>query len=468
MKTIFAILIIGITITLDVYPARVAAEDNGPTVVVESQERLKALGYDPGPIDGVFGLNTEKAIQAFQRDSDLPITGQLDTETKKYLSWPKLVLNTQDFAPFHYKSYADGKVDGPVPDVIKAVCDRAELNCILQLYEVWGDAQKDVKDGKADGLFVIGWNAERNEWLHRSDSIIKTGYGFFVRGDDPLDYQQLADIADYTVGVYGPSNTSDTLKTIQLSLRNKGMDIRIVEKKDDKPLFLELSESEGKMAVFSNKDVGRTIINGLGLSNLRFSGAYKEILYYVGFSRERVTPAIVERFDSAFQDLKKEGIVQQIYANSGLSIDAEIPVPAEPPAPPIPEKSKPQERFVADGLVVSDRTTCLMWQQSGSDDEIDWEKAKDYVNDLNQSKFADYSDWRLPTVDELANLLKPDIQKENRMYISPIFDASQMALWSADIQEDDVEYVDFYDHGTASKSKGDTNFVRAVRGNPCN
>src|SRR4029078_8794601 len=35
--------------------------------VRDLQEALKALGYDSGPIDGVFGTTTETAVKAFQQ-----------------------------------------------------------------------------------------------------------------------------------------------------------------------------------------------------------------------------------------------------------------------------------------------------------------------------------------------------------------------------------------------------------------
>ena len=34
--------------------------------VRDLQAALKALGHDPGPIDGVFGAMTESAVRAFQ------------------------------------------------------------------------------------------------------------------------------------------------------------------------------------------------------------------------------------------------------------------------------------------------------------------------------------------------------------------------------------------------------------------
>ena len=52
----------------------------------------------------------------------------------------------------------------------------------------WRRAQQEVEDGKAQGMFVIGWNAERAEWLHFSPALVNTEYGFFVRDDNPLKF----------------------------------------------------------------------------------------------------------------------------------------------------------------------------------------------------------------------------------------------------------------------------------------
>ena len=60
--------------------------DSRGSAVAEVQTRLKALGYDPGPVDGIFGSGTEAAVKAFQRARGLvadgvvgPLTwGQLD------------------------------------------------------------------------------------------------------------------------------------------------------------------------------------------------------------------------------------------------------------------------------------------------------------------------------------------------------------------------------------------------------
>jgi peptidoglycan hydrolase-like protein with peptidoglycan-binding domain len=43
--------------------------------VRDLQEALKALGHDPGPVDGVFGATTEAAVKAFQQAKDIAVDG---------------------------------------------------------------------------------------------------------------------------------------------------------------------------------------------------------------------------------------------------------------------------------------------------------------------------------------------------------------------------------------------------------
>jgi len=54
----------------------------------DAQNALKKLGYDPGEVDGIFGKMTRNALEHFQRDAGLEITGQLDEQTKLRLGLP--------------------------------------------------------------------------------------------------------------------------------------------------------------------------------------------------------------------------------------------------------------------------------------------------------------------------------------------------------------------------------------------
>ncbi len=51
----------------------------------QAQARLKAVGFDPGPIDGVMGKPTQRALQAYQNANGLLVTGKLDDATRNAL-----------------------------------------------------------------------------------------------------------------------------------------------------------------------------------------------------------------------------------------------------------------------------------------------------------------------------------------------------------------------------------------------
>lgn len=51
----------------------------------DAQLRLRQLGYYYGPIDGIIGRGSQRAILRFQRDYRLPPTGWLDQRTLRAL-----------------------------------------------------------------------------------------------------------------------------------------------------------------------------------------------------------------------------------------------------------------------------------------------------------------------------------------------------------------------------------------------
>ena len=81
---------------------------------------------------------------------------------------------------------------------------------------------------------------------------------------------------------------------------------------------------------------------------------------------------------------------------------------------------------------VTDNITGLMWQKDGSRYAVNYSYVEDHVNKINGEKFARYSDWRLPTIEECASLLK-NKKKGGALYIDPVFSKNQYTVWSSDI-----------------------------------
>jgi hypothetical protein len=57
------------------------SEENWPRNLIRRvQSRLKELGFDPGPIDGMHGSKTQKSIMAFQRSRNLKVDGRISNQ----------------------------------------------------------------------------------------------------------------------------------------------------------------------------------------------------------------------------------------------------------------------------------------------------------------------------------------------------------------------------------------------------
>lgn len=68
--------------TESVTPKKVSASRSSYSAgVAKAQTALTAAGYNPGPVDGIWGPKTAAAVLAFQKSSGLKSSGQLDAAT---------------------------------------------------------------------------------------------------------------------------------------------------------------------------------------------------------------------------------------------------------------------------------------------------------------------------------------------------------------------------------------------------
>lgn len=69
-----------------VEPARPAEPKAKPARVEAVQKALAKLGYGPIAVDGVMGSETRRALERFERERKLPVTGALSPRTTKRLA----------------------------------------------------------------------------------------------------------------------------------------------------------------------------------------------------------------------------------------------------------------------------------------------------------------------------------------------------------------------------------------------
>jgi len=92
-------------------------------------------------------------------------------------------------------------------------------------------------------------------------------------------------------------------------------------------------------------------------------------------------------------------------------------------------EEREKKRFIFSDLTVSDKKTKLMWTRDANiaSKRMEWNDAVKFIESLNQEKYAGYSDWRLPSKEELETLenfvagkgyLQGYLEKFNKLFLS--------------------------------------------------
>ncbi len=185
---------------------------------------------------------------------------------------------------------------------------------------------------------------------------------------------------------------------------------------------------------------------------------------------EIVTGASVVRLRSAPTLLSKFEIIQMIR-EKGFNypfVDAKLGLSS---AVKGTFQHKYELRTFNDGKVIIDQVTGLMWQQSGSREPMLWEEPEEYIEQLNGRCFAEFSDWRLPTLEELASLLELTTKNWRNVFLSlhidTVFDNRQISCRSSDRDRESASRslfnVDFELGYVSSGVRLKGAYVRAVR-----
>jgi len=136
------------------------------------------------------------------------------------------------------------------------------------------------------------------------------------------------------------------------------------------------------------------------------------------------------------------------------------------------------KRFIDNGdKTITDTETGLLWMKEDSYQYkghwLNWFQAFDYIRELNQERFADYLDWRLPTVKELTTLYEVEkyngkqVGSEMNLHMDPIFaKEGSGTLWSNEVNGNYNAFGVVFNTGqrfNSSKRKKARRAVRAVR-----
>ena len=118
--------------------------------------------------------------------------------------------------------------------------------------------------------------------------------------------------------------------------------------------------------------------------------------------------------------------------------------------------------------VIIDHATNLMWQQAENPERLGWKEAEAYVAQMNQEEMAGFSDWRIPTAEELMSIMAS--KAKNDVYIDPVFKKELLSTWTADVIPEAFAGAWFVDYSEGKALDGNRaagmGHVRLVRTSP--
>jgi len=226
-----------------------------------------------------------------------------------------MVFVMQAFPPFVMDEHSES--EGAFPEMVRAACALMKADCRMEIYP-WRRALRMAEEGEVHGILVIQKLPERERRFYMTPPIAHSSYVVFARQESHIAYSSPHDLDGYTIGVYGPSATSQAADGIAKAVPA----VRIVLEVDNATVLRKLAALRyGEKAVaVMNADVGRYLILSQGIGGLAVAGEIRKVEYYIGLSRKRFNDRQAERFNAALQEFGKRGVIRAIANKYGLRL----------------------------------------------------------------------------------------------------------------------------------------------------
>jgi len=121
-------------------------------------------------------------------------------------------------------------------------------------------------------------------------------------------------------------------------------------------------------------------------------------------------------------------------------------------------------RFMDNGDgTVTDTKTGLMWANKDNGKDIDWSNAKGYCENY---RGAGYTDWRMPTQDQLAGIYSPNTKNRYGQHVTKLINITDCCPWVSETRGSEAAYFSFGNGGRSwsQQSSSSGSRILAVRG----
>jgi polar amino acid transport system substrate-binding protein len=219
-----------------------------------------------------------------------------------------MVLLTENFPP--YNMAADGKnfaqeanIKGIAVEVVRQTFKRAGVGYSMTLRFPWDRIYKLALENPGYGVFVTARLPEREKRFKWVGPIGPDDWILLARADSPIQLNTLEAARPYRIGAYKGD-------AIAVELARQGMNpITVLSDKDNARKLVE-----GQLDLWATSDpAGRYLARQEGITGLKTVLRFNSAELFLALNKD--TPdAVVARLQGALDQLRKEGVVDSIFA----------------------------------------------------------------------------------------------------------------------------------------------------------
>ncbi len=197
----------------------------------------------------------------------------------------------------------DDGVTGISSDILRAVCERAQVQCQQILRFPWQRVYQQTLDDADYGLFSTARTAEREGLFKWVGPIASNEWVLFSKGDSSIQLNSLDDARRYRIGGYkGDAKTQFLL--------DRGLEVQTALRDSENVKKLERGQID--LWVTSNQ-AGRFVARQKGLEDLRVVQNRHTADLYLALNLQ--TPdELVQKLQNALDSLRAEGALRSIEA----------------------------------------------------------------------------------------------------------------------------------------------------------
>lgn len=219
-----------------------------------------------------------------------------------------MVLLTENFPP--YNMAADGKnfaqeanIKGIAAEVVRETFKRAGIGYSMTLRFPWERIYKLALDNPGYGVFVTARLPEREKRFKWVGPIGPDDWVLLARADSPIELSSLEAARPYRIGAYKGD-------AIAVELARQGMKpVTVLSDKDNARKLVD-----GQLDLWATGDpAGRYLARQEGITGLKTVLRFNSAELFLALNKD--TPdAVVARLQGALDQLRKEGVVDSIFA----------------------------------------------------------------------------------------------------------------------------------------------------------